>query len=184
LRLTEKGYRIGLIPEERYRKFVKKREEIKQELKRVYSITIKPTPEVLAKLENLNTGKLSKAVSLAELLKRPQLTYQDLRLFDPEQPDLDSQVIEQVEIQVKYEGYISRQLEQVERFKHLEEKIIPPEFKFEQVHNLSAEAVEKLNKIRPSSLGQASRISGVSPADISALLIAIDHYNRTHQKQG
>ena len=178
LRLTEKGYEIGLISEERFKKFKEKRENIQKEIERITSKTIKPTEEVNQFLKQHNSSVISTGVKLSELLKRTELTYQMLEEIDEDRPKLTKQEIEEVEIQVKYEGYIQLQNNQVEKFKKLENKKLNEEIDYEQLKGLSLEARQKLNKVKPLSIGQASRISGVSPADISVLLIYLEQQKR------
>lgn len=171
LRLTEIGYEIGLIPEERYEKFKKKEEEIKSEIKRLKNTIVKPTEKVNNLLIKCGTSPLTTGTKMDELLKRTEITYYDLKEIDEDRPQISMQVAEEVEIQVKYEGYIKMQEEQVEKFKKLEEKKLPEDLDYEKIKGISLEARQKLNQTKPSSVGQASRISGVSPADISVLLI-------------
>ena len=178
LRLTEKGHEIGLISEERYKKFVEKRNNIEKEIERVKQVTIKPTEEVNKMLEEKGTTRITTGIKLSDLIKRTELSYEDFKKFDPERPELNRAEREQVEIEIKYEGYIKLQLQQVENFKKLEKKILPENINYEDIKGLRIEARQKLNKIRPTSVGQASRISGVSPADISVLLIYMEQYNR------
>jgi tRNA uridine 5-carboxymethylaminomethyl modification enzyme len=170
-RLTPLGYEIGLISEERYNKFLHKQELKKQELKRLKTTVIPPTEEVNRILVSRETSEITSGVRLIDLLKRPQLSYEALKDVDTERPDLDQNIFEQVEIEIKYEGYIQKQLKQVEQMKKLEKKTLPSTFDYTQIKGLRLEAQEKLNKIKPLNIGQASRISGVSPADISVLLI-------------
>ena len=178
LRLTEKGHEIGLISEKRYKKFVEKRNNIEKEIARVKGVTIKPTEEVNKMLEEKGTTRITTGIKLSDLIKRTELSYEDFKKFDPERPELNRAEREQVEIEIKYEGYIKLQLQQVENFKKLEKKILPDNINYEDIKGLRIEARQKLNKIRPTSVGQASRISGVSPADISVLLIYMEQYNR------
>lgn len=179
-RLTPLGREIGLVSDERYKHYQEKMEEVKKALEylRADENQVNPTKEVRAKLEELESGNLSKPVSLEKLLRRPEISYNDLRHFTDNLPEIKKEVQEQIEIQVKYKGYIERQEAQVEQFKKMEEKKIPEELDFNELDNLRLEAREKLNKIRPMSIGQASRISGVSPADISALMIYLEQYTK------
>ncbi|MGN1433094.1 MAG: tRNA uridine-5-carboxymethylaminomethyl(34) synthesis enzyme MnmG [Ruminococcus sp.] len=170
-RLTPLGYEIGLISEERYNKFLKKQELKKAEIKRLKSTIISPTEEVNKILVSRETSEITTGVRLIDLLKRPQLGYEELKAVDTERPDLDPNIFEQVEIEIKYEGYIQKQLKQVEQMRKLEIKLLPKDFDYREIKGLRLEAQEKLNKIKPLNIGQASRISGVSPADISVLLI-------------
>ena len=174
LRLTEIGHNVGLISEERYRKFIEKKENIREEIERIRSTVIKPTEEVNEFLEKNNTSRITNGVKLADLLKRSELTYKKLAEIDKNRPILPEEVQEEAEIQIKYEGYIKLQEEQVEKFKKLEEKILPTDIEYSKIKGLRLEARQKLDKIKPNSVGQASRISGVSPADISVLLIYLE----------
>ena len=170
-RLTPLGYEIGLISEERYNKFLKKQEQKKAEIKRLKSTVIAPTEEVNNILVSRETSEITTGVRLIDLLKRPQLGYEELKSVDVDRPELDPNIFEQVEIEIKYEGYIQKQLKQVEQMRKLETKLLPKDFDYREIKGLRLEAQEKLNKIKPLNIGQASRISGVSPADISVLLI-------------
>jgi tRNA uridine 5-carboxymethylaminomethyl modification enzyme len=178
LRLTPIGYRLGLISEENYNKVEAKRTAIKENLAKLNEITVTPTKEVRGLLEELGSGGLKKAVSLATILERPEVSYKDLKRFSLEAPEVDEEVGEQLEIETKYRGYIGRQLKQVDKFKYMEEKKIPQDIDYHQLTNLRKEAREKLDNIRPMSIGQASRISGVSPADISVLMIYLEEMQR------
>ena len=174
LRLTEIGHEVGLISEERYQNFLDKKDKIEKEKERIRSTTIKPTENVNKFLEKYGTSRISNGVKLADLLKRSELSYKILQEIDEERPYLPEEVAEEVEIQIKYEGYIKLQEEQVEKFKKLEKKFLPEEIDYSKIKGLRLEARQKLNKIKPNSVGQASRISGVSPADISVLLIYLE----------
>ena len=174
LRLTPKGYEVGLIPEKRYQKFLKKRENIEKEIERIKYTNIKPTEEVNKILKKYNSSPINRGVKLDELLRRSELTYEALKKIDIDRPKLSKQEKEEVEIQVKYEGYIKLQKAQVEKFKKLEEKKLDETISYANLKGLSLEARQKLDKIKPTSIGQASRISGVSPADISVLLIYLE----------
>lgn len=171
LRLTEMGYKIGLVTEEAHEALLKKIREIKQETERVNSQSIAPSDELNKALEAASTAPLKTGCKMAELLKRPQVTYKLLEAFDKTRPQIAKEIFEQVEINFKYEGYIKRQKAQVDELKRLEVKKIPSDIDYKAIKNLRLEAQEKLEKIRPENVGQASRISGVSPADISVLLI-------------
>ncbi len=171
LRLTPIGYEVGLISKERYEKFETKRENIEKEVKRLRELTVKPTNEVNELLRNSGTSELTTGTKMAELLKRTELTYDKLAQIDNERPELTKQEKEEVEIQLKYEGYIKLQEGQVEKFKNLETKILSEELDYDKIKGISLEGRQKLNKFKPRSIGQASRISGVSPADISVLLV-------------
>ena len=177
LRLTEIGHEIGLISDERYQKFLKKKENIQKEKERLSKLVVKPTEKVNKFLVEQGTSALSTGTKMSELLKRPELSYAKLEEIDPNRPKLSLQEQEEVEIQVKYEGYIKLQEAQVEKFKKLEEKILPEDVDYEQIKGISLEGRQKLNKFKPRSIGQASRISGVSPADVSVLLIYLQQLN-------
>ncbi len=177
-RLTPLGYEIGLISEERYNRFLQKQEQKKQEIKRLKSTVISPTDEVNSILVSCETSEITTGVRLIELLRRPQLSYDALKSVDVDRPNLDANIFEQVEIEIKYEGYIQKQLKQVEQMKKLEKKTLPKDFDYKTIKTLRIEAQEKLNKIQPLNIGQASRISGVSPADVSVLLIWLSQQNR------
>ena len=171
LRLTEIGHEVGLISDERYQKFLNKKANIEKEIQRLKEETVKPTEKVNELLKKYGTTELSTGTKMSELLKRTELDYNKLAPIDENRPELTLQEKEEVEIQIKYEGYIKMQEAQVEKFKKLETKLLPEELDYEQIKGLSLEARQKLNKFKPRSIGQASRISGVSPADISVLLI-------------
>ncbi len=171
LRLTEIGHDVGLISEERYQKFLTKKANIEKEIQRLKNTIVKPTEEVNKLLIDCGTSPLTTGTKMAELLKRTELDYEKLASIDPERPELTLQEKEEVEIQVKYEGYIKMQEAQVEKFKKLETKLLPEDIDYKSINGLCLEARQKLDKFRPRSIGQASRISGVSPADISVLLI-------------
>ena len=178
LRLRKKGYEAGLIDEETYQKTLEKEKAIQEEIKRTEHTTIGGTPEVQALLEEKKSTLLKSGTTVAELIRRPELTYEDVAPIDKNRPELPWDVKQQVEINLKYEGYIKRQLKQVEQFKKLEAKKIPEDLDYEKVGSLRIEARQKLEAYRPISIGQASRISGVSPADISVLLIYLEQYRR------
>ena len=178
MRLTEIGHRVGLISEERYQKFLEKKDMIAKEKERLENTIIRPTKEVNQLMEKYGTSKLTGGVRLSELLKRTELTYDILKQIDKDRVDLPDDVKEEVEIMVKYEGYIKMQETQVEGFKKLEKKLLPEDINYDDVKGIRIEARQKLNKIRPYSIGQASRISGVSPADISVLLVYLEQRKR------
>ncbi len=171
LRLTEIGHDVGLISEERYQRFLNKKANIEKEIKRLKEKTVKPTKEVNELLKKYGTSELTTGSKMSELLKRTELDYEKLAPIDDDRPELSLQEKEEVEIQIKYEGYIKMQEAQVEKFKKLETKLLSEDIDYEEIKGLSLEARQKLNKFKPHSIGQASRISGVSPADISVLLI-------------
>lgn len=171
LRLTEIGHDVGLISDERYQRFLNKKSNIEKEINRLKNAVVKPTKEVNELLVKYGTSELTTGTKMSELLKRTELDYEKLEPIDENRPELTLQEKEEVEIQIKYEGYIKMQEAQVEKFKKLETKLLPENIDYEQINGLSLEARQKLNKFKPRSIGQASRISGVSPADISVLLI-------------
>ena len=171
LRLTKIGHEIGLISDERYQRFLLKKENIEKEIERLNNTIVKPTKDVNTFLKRLGTSELSTGSKLSELLKRTEINYNTLGEIDKNRPNLTKREAEEVEIQIKYEGYIKMQEEQVRRFKKLEEKLIPKDICYSEIKGIRIEAKQKLEKLRPRSIGQASRISGVSPADISVLLI-------------
>lgn len=174
LRLTPLGHEIGLISEERYAAFLKKKEQIAAEMQRIEETSVHVSDELQSILEKCNTTPLKKGCKMIELLKRPQVTYKDLESMDTERPDYPPEVFEQVEISVKYEGYIARQEQQIREMRRIERKKIPADLDYTSLKGLRLEAVEKLSKIRPENLGQASRISGVNPADVAALNIILE----------
>ena len=184
LRLTEIGHEIGLISDERYQKFKQKQKNIENEIKRLKELTVKPSQEVNNLLKLKGTSELTTGTKMAELLKRTELNYETLAEIDLQRPTLTKQEREEVEIQIKYEGYIKMQEAQVEKFKKLETKLLPEELDYETIKGISLEARQKLNKYKPHSIGQASRISGVSPADISVLLVYLQQLNSERKSNG
>ena len=177
LRLTEKGYEAGLVTEERYRRYLEKKEIVERETQRLRKKVLKPE-EVNAFLESRGSTPVKAPVSMCELLRRPEVKYDDLKLLDPERPALSSHQKTMMEVQIKYEGYIEKQLRRIEKFKKLENKKIPQDMDYDLIEGLRLEARQKLNDIRPLSIGQASRISGVSPADINVLMIYMEKERR------
>ncbi len=177
LRLTEIGHEIGLISDERYKKFLVKKQNIENEVRRLKKTIVKPTEKVNEFLEKHGTTKLSTGSKLSELLKRTEITYEDLEEIDENRPVLTLQEMEEAAIQIKYEGYIKMEEEQVEKFKKMENKLLSEDIDYSEIKGLSLEARQKLNKVKPTSIGQASRISGVSPADINVLLIFLQIKN-------
>ena len=174
LRLTPTGYEIGLISEERYQSFLQKKERIEKEIDRLTSIVLSPSEEVRTFLAENNSADIVTGIRLSDLLRRPEFTYESLAVLDPDRPVLTRAEAEQVEIQIKYEGYISRQLRQVAAFRKMEDKLLDENLDYNAISGLRIEARQKLSKIKPRSLGQAGRISGVSPADISVLMIYLE----------
>ncbi|MDG1568287.1 tRNA uridine-5-carboxymethylaminomethyl(34) synthesis enzyme MnmG [Bacillus cereus] len=174
LRLTEVGRKIGLIKEERYERFTNKKLQIEQEKERLSSIIIKPRPEVQELIRNIGGSELKDGIRASDLLRRPEMTYEHIHLLVPSEVELSDEVKEQVEIQIKYEGYIEKSLQQVERMKKMENKKIPVDIDYDAISSIASEARQKLKDVRPLSMGQASRISGVNPADISILLVYIE----------
>ncbi len=170
-RLMPIGRKLGLVPDNVWQKFSLKEKQKEEEIKRVKKVNISPTDEINQMLKLKGSSPIDQSVKLFDLLKRPNISYKDLKIFDNEMPNLDDEILNQVEIEIKYEGYIKRQLRQVAEMRRLEKKKIPENFSYDEVSGLRLEAIEKLKKIKPESLGQASRISGVSPADVSVLMI-------------
>lgn len=181
LRLREKGYQAGLISKDQYDALLQKKKQIEEEIKRIKEVKIGAAKANQKFLERHGSATLKTGVSLAELLCRPELDYNSLAELDPERKELDPSVIEQVEIEIKYEGYIERQLRQVEQFKKMEKKHIPDDIDYDDVSSLRLEARQKLKSFHPVSVGQASRISGVSPADISVLLVYLEQKSSAHR---
>lgn len=178
IRLTELGHKVGLINEDRYKDFLNKKELINQEIYRLSNTIVGTTEKVQYLLRDLNSTLLRSGASLADLLRRPELTYEDLKDIDEGRTLLPTDVIEQVNIHIKYDGYISKQIKQVDQFKKLEKKMIPEDLSYDDIKSLRLEALQKLKLVKPLSIGQASRISGVSPADISVLLVYLEQTNR------
>jgi len=174
IRLLEIGYKVGLVSEERYKRFLNKKENIEKEIERIRRTIIRPKEEVNEFLRKHESSEINTGVCLADLIKRTELTYEMLEEIDKNRPKLDEQVKQEVGIELKYEGYIKLQADQVEKFKKLEQKVLPEDINYEEIKGLRLEARQKLNKVKPNSVGQASRISGVSPADISVLLIYLE----------
>ena len=179
--MTKIGHDVGLISDERYNKFLIKKENIEKEINRCKSKTIKPTDKVNEFLKQNNSSTINVGVKLSDLIKRTELTYNKLEQIDDERPELSKAEREQVEIQIKYEGYIKLQEKQVEEFKKLENKKLPNNIDYNEIKGISLEARQKLNEYKPSSVGQASRISGISPADISVLLIYLEKMKREYR---
>ena len=182
LRLTKIGNKVGLISNERYEKFCKKQDNIAKEIERVKKKVIKPTEKVNEVLQKYGSSKIDTGVKLSDLLKRTELTYEGLKEIDEERPVLTKQEAEEVQIQVKYEGYINLQLAQVEKARKLEDKALFENIEYSKILGLRLEARQKLDKFKPISVGQASRISGVSPADISVLLIYLEQERRNSKQ--
>lgn len=180
-RLTPLGYELGLISEQRYRKFCEKIEKITKEIKRLTKTTIAPSEELNQILVSRGTSAMVTGQKAAELIRRPQMKYEDLAKFDQNLPNYSREIQEQVEIEIKYEGYIKKQMAQVEEMRKMEGKLLPVDLDYQSISGLRLEAIEKLKKIKPLNIGQASRISGVSPADISVLLIWLEQ--QAHQKK-
>ncbi|MEW9121437.1 MAG: tRNA uridine-5-carboxymethylaminomethyl(34) synthesis enzyme MnmG [Thermotaleaceae bacterium] len=177
LRLTEKGYQVGLVKEDRYQAYIKRKEMIQGEMERIRNVFITPD-KGNGFLEKMESATLKSSISLYDLLKRPELTYENLAVIDLDRQPLPSHIIEQCEVQIKYEGYIDKQLKQIEQFKKMESKRLDPDIDYQNIEGLRLEARQKLMNIKPLSVGQASRISGVSPADISVLMIYLEQQRR------
>ena len=175
LRLSQYGYKIGLISEERYEKFTKKRSEIENEVNRLKNLILKPNAEVQGLIKSVGGSELKDGIRASDLLKRPEMNYRHIEQLAKSEVELDQDIMEQVEIHIKYEGYIEKSLQQVERLKKMEDKRIPEDIDYDAISGLATEARQKLKKIHPLSLAQASRISGVNPADISILLVYLEH---------
>ncbi len=180
-RLTEIGYKVGLISQQRYDRTVEKYRLVTQEVERLEHANIGPSEELNSYLVSRGTEGITNGSTLAKLIRRPQVNYEDLKFADPNRPDLPNDVKEQAELRIKYDGYIKIQLEQVEAMRKLEQKLLPEDADYSSIHGLRLEAREKLNKIRPRSIGQASRISGVNPADVSVLLIWLEQEKRKNE---
>ena len=174
-RLTPIGYKLGLISPERYEKLLEKERQTALEIERLSKLNVSPTEKLNDFLVEKGTSALGTGCKMTDLIRRPQINYNDLAPFDPDRPELDWEVCEQVELQIKYEGYIQKQLAQIEQMRKMESKKLPPDLDYSLIYGLRLEAVEKLNKIKPLSIGQASRISGVSPADVSMLAVWLMH---------
>ena len=183
-RLTPIGFRLGLISKERYELFKKKKKQKQEEIQRLKSTIIPPSKQLNDVIVPRGTSKVESGISLYNLMKRPQLNYETLKCVDKSRPQIDEGIFEKVEIEVKYEGYIKKQLSQIERMKKLEEKKLPKSLDYAQVKGLRLEAIEKLSKIKPENIGQASRISGVTPADVSVLLIWLAKERANSAKKG
>lgn len=184
LRLTPIGYEIGLISEERYKNFEHKKSSVALEIDRLKTTKIRPEPHVQQMLTDAGTVPLNNAVELISLLRRPEILYSHIESLSPSPFELNDEMKEQVEIQIKYEGYIEKQLIHVERLSKMEKKKLPEDLPYADIHGLANEAKQRLSQIRPISIGQASRISGVTPADISILLVYMEHYNKTAATRG
>ncbi|MNN17860.1 tRNA uridine 5-carboxymethylaminomethyl modification enzyme MnmG [compost metagenome] len=177
LRLTPLGHDIGLISEERYARFLDKKEKVEQEIERLNSTKVRPT-DINPLLESIGSAPIQDGSNLLTILRRPEVSYAHIASLSPSEIELDEEMQEQVEIQIKYAGYIEKQLIHVEKLQKMEKKKIPETINYDDIQGLAIEARQKLTKIRPISIGQASRISGVTPADISILLVYLEHYNR------
>ncbi|MBR2723979.1 MAG: tRNA uridine-5-carboxymethylaminomethyl(34) synthesis enzyme MnmG [Ruminococcus sp.] len=182
-RLTPIGREIGLVTDERWESFLRKQQQIEEELQRINSTTLSPSDELNAILVSRETSAVVSGVSLADLLRRPQISYKDLETVDTNRPDLSKSVFEQAEIEIKYAGYIKKQLDRVEQVQRMQEKELPVDIDYKEISGLRLEAQEKLNKIKPRNIAQASRISGVSPADISVLVIWLSGSKRKGGEQ-
>ena len=177
IRLTQKGYTVGLISEDRYKKFKLKVEQIEAEIKRISKIDLPPSEVLNDILRQNNTSEITTGVKMIDLIKRPEVSYGMLKPIDHERPELSDDVTLQVQIQIKFDGYIKRQEVQVEQFKKIEKRKLPIDFDYYQIKGLRNEAKEKLNNLKPENIGQASRVSGISPSDISVLLIYMERNN-------
>jgi tRNA uridine 5-carboxymethylaminomethyl modification enzyme len=182
LRLRKIGYEVGLVTKEQYDYVCKKEELIQKELERLQNVKVGANKHIQEFLESRGSSGLKTAASLAELISRPELSYEDIKEIDVDRPNLSRDIIEQVEINIKYDGYIKRQLKQVEQYKKMERRKIPVGINYDDIKNLRIEARQKLTKFKPVSVGQASRISGVSPADVSVLLVYLEHFSKDADK--
>lgn len=178
MRLTEIGYKIGLVSQRRYDFYMKKKENVEKEIRRLKNVFLSPTDEVIEYLEKKGSAAIKSGVSLYDLLKRPEITYEDLEVLEGRVSELNRQEKEQVQVMIKYKGYIDKQIKQARQFKKMENKLLPEDISYSEIPGLRIEAQQKLDKIRPRSIGQASRISGVSPADISVLLVYMEKMRR------
>jgi tRNA uridine 5-carboxymethylaminomethyl modification enzyme len=183
LRLTPLGHKVGLVSDERYKMFEEKRNNINREIKRIEKKVIPPSEKVNAFLERMNSTSIKSGAKLSDLLRRPELNYEALSEIDEREDNLDFSIKEQVEISIKYDGYIKRQLMQVDQFKKLEKRKLGKDINYLEIDGLRLEARQKLNEIKPDSIGQASRITGVSPADISVLLVYMEQRSRDRRIQ-
>ena len=174
LRLTPSGYEIGLISEERYKNFLIKKEEIQKEIERINSVSVSPSKETNELLDKYESSNITTGIKLSELIRRPELNYEILAPVDKNRPELKRDVWEEAEIQIKYDGYIKKQITHAEQMAKLEKKLLPKDINYDEISGLRLEARQKLNLVKPQSIGQASRISGVSPADVSVLLIYLE----------
>ncbi|MFN2363188.1 MAG: tRNA uridine-5-carboxymethylaminomethyl(34) synthesis enzyme MnmG, partial [Halarsenatibacteraceae bacterium] len=181
---TPLGREIGLVDDERWKHYQNKVEQINELRNYLKNTRITPTEEIREALEEVSSGNLSQPASLEKILRRPAIEYKDLNRLVDNLPEYPSEITEQIEIAVKYEGYIERQLKQVKQFEKLENKLLPEELDYQELDNLRQEAREKLNKVKPRSVGQASRIAGVSPADIQVLMIYLEKRKKSKEKDG
>lgn len=180
-RLRDVGYSLGLVPDDEYRKFCEKRKKVEELMKRLKEVKLKPTAGIQDRLASLGSAPIKNVTTLEQLLRRNEILYKDLRLLDPGLPDVEEQVAEEIETRIKYEGYIKRQERHVEKMRHMEQVRIPEDIDYYKVHGLSTEVRQKLDKIRPVSLGQASRISGVTPAALMALQVHMKKMGHWYQ---
>ena len=178
MRLTEKGYRLGLAGEERYQRLYSKQEAVQRELSRLKDAVVAPSKRINEYLKGKGSSALKTGIPLYDLLKRPEISILDIVLLGELQDEIQPEIQEQLEIQIKYEGYIQKQLRQVEQFKKTEKLRIPPEMDYSKVTGLKLESIQKLQKLQPENMGQASRISGVSPADLSVLMVYLEKQRR------
>lgn len=178
LRLTQKGYDLGLVSKERYNIFLDKKESVNEELERLKAIKVNPTEENNKKLVELGSTASQSPTTVYDLIKRPELDYELTSVFDPDREELLREIKLQVQTHIKYEGYIKKQMIQINQFKKIEKKRLASDFDYSKIKGISNEALQKLSKIKPESVGQASRISGVSPADINVLLIHLEQLKR------
>ena len=183
LRLTEKGYKVGLASRERYEKFLEKRDSVESELKRLSEFKVNPSSVVNEKMRTLGSSELKTPTTLYDLIRRPELNYDSIEILDQDRPELSREAKMQVEIQIKYDGYIQKQTEQISQFKKLENKRLSQELNYEEIKGIRTEAIQKLSLIKPESVGQASRISGVNPADINVLLVYLEQQKMLNKRR-
>ena len=183
LRLTQKGYEVGLASRERYEKFLQKRDSVESELKRLKEFKVNPSGDVNEKIKSLGSSELKTPTTLYDLIRRPELNYDSIEILDEDRPELNREAKMQVEIQIKYDGYIQKQTEQISQFKKLENKRLSQELNYEEIKGIRTEAIQKLSVIKPESVGQASRISGVNPADINVLLVYLEQQRMLNKRR-
>jgi len=183
-RLRDVGYRLGLVPHDVYQQFCKKREQVERLLLRLSQVKLRPDPSVIDRLKDMGSRPIKNITTLAQLLRRNEVLFEHLRVFDPELDGTDERMAEEVEARIKYEGYINRQERQVDKLRRMENVKLPEHINYERVYGLSKEVREKLGKVRPISLGQASRISGITPAALMAIQVHLKKYGNDYKELG